>query len=337
MCASLWSQTRTTKDFTEHTFEVFPLGNLQRLDIQSKHAQISLKNWDKDSISVETHIEILTDKPNLSGEMLDEIRINTVFYANTLQVKTNLPGNFNRTIPYKIKYNIFHPKKLALNIENSHGKVSIEQMQGGVVAGLSYCDIDINNLIPAHDSINNHIELLHCKGTISNAGTATVRIENSDLTMVSANKLKGSTAYSRINLNAVTDYSCSSNVDYLKIGTCQLINLKTLNSIIHVSNFGEDALFECEKGSLSIANPNDHFERLRINNHQCPTNIQLNPHTTYTINGDIKDGNFVHPVQDNLQVFRDNSNISISGQVGNDPDTETKVIVFNREADIEFY
>lgn len=334
---SLWSQTHTSTDFTNYTFEEYPLGNVRKLDVRSKHAQINLRNWNKDSISIETNIEILSDKPNLSAEMLNEITIFTVFYANTLQIKTSLATDFNRTIPYKITYTIYYPKQLVLNIENSHGSVNIAQVQGGVVADISYCDINFDDITPKIDSLNNHIKLLHCTGRINKLESAEIQIENSDIDILRAKNIKGNTAYSIVKLDTVSNYNASSNVDNLKIANCQIIKLQAINSMIDVSDFGTDALFECKKGTLSIANPTGNFQRLRVNNNQCPTQIQLNPNIAYSINGDIENGSFYHPQIDSLQVTKDNANISISGEVGSMPSTGAKVIVFNRDANIEFH
>ncbi len=332
----LWSQTTTTSDFSNHTFEKYPMVNIQKLDIQSKHAQINLYNWDKDSISIETNIEILSDNSNLSAEMLNEINISTVFYSNTLQVKTSLANEFNHTVPYKITYTIYYPKQLGLNIENSHGSVNIAKVQGGVVANISYCDIDFDDITPKIDSLNNHIKLLHCTGKINRLESAQIQIENSDINILIAKNIKGNTAYSIVKLDALSDYSATSNVDNLRIISCQTINLQANNSIVNVSNFETDALFECNKGMLTISKPMGNFQRLRINNHQCPTQIQLNPDIAYSINGDIENGSFYHPQIENLQIIKDNTSISISGEVGSMPSSGAKVIVFNCDANIEF-
>lgn len=333
---SLWSQTHTSTDFTKYTYEEFALSNVRKLVVQSKHAQINLRNWNKDSISIETNIEILSDMPNLSAEMLNEINISTVFYANTLELKTNLANNFNRTIPYEITYTIYYPKKLGLNIENSHGSVNIADVQGGVVADISYCDINFDNFAPKIDSLNNHLKLLHCKGTINNLESGLIHIENSDIDILKAKNIKGSTAYSIIKLDTVSDYSASSNIDNIKIARCQTIRLNAANSIVEVKDFGTDALFECEKGKLDIAKPIGNFQRLRVNNHQCPTKILVHPNTAYSVNGDLENGSFYHPQIESLQIIKDNNSISISGEVGVKPSTGTKIIIFNRDANIEF-
>ncbi len=333
---SLWSQTHTTTDFNKHTFEEFPLSNVRKLDVRSKHAQINLHNWDKDSISIETNIEILSDMPNLSAEMLNEISISTVFYANTLQLKTNLVNNFNRTIPYEITYTIYYPQKLGLKIENSYGSVNIANVQGGVVADISYCDINFDNFTTKIDSLNNHIKLLHCKGTINNLESGLIHIENSNVDILKAKNITGNTEYSIVKLDTVFDYRASSKLDNIKITRCQTINIHAINSIVEIQDFGTDALFECDKGKLDIAKPIGNFQRLRINNHQCPTQIRLHPNLTYSINGDIENGSFYHPQIESLQIIKDNNSISISGEVNIKPGNGAKIIVFNRDADIEF-
>ena len=330
------SQTHLTTDFKDYSLEIFPLRNIKKLDVRAKHATINLLNWDKDSISIETSIEILTDKPNLSKEMLKEIKVKTVSYANTLQVKTTLANDFNRTIPYKIKYNIFYPKYIVLRVENNHGGVNIGDVEGGTFANISYCDINFKNLQQETDSISNNINLLHCKGEISDLGSAIIQVKNSSVNILNANNINLTSEYSLITLDKASSLKSTSNVDNLKIGTCESITINTNNSIVGLNNFDTKGLFECTQGSLHILNTSEKFKELIINNHQTPTKIHINNNSSYTINGELLNGKFSHPQTNNIQIIKDQNNISVSGEVENSSNTNAKVIIFNRDENIVF-
>ncbi|WP_066631957.1 hypothetical protein [Labilibacter marinus] len=329
-------QTRLTTDFKDYTFEVFPLGDIKRLDIRAKHAQINLLNWDKDSISVETSIEIISTKPNISKEMLEEVYVKKVRYGNTLQVKTTFIKEFNRTIPYKISYNIFYPKKLALRIDNEHGDVNIGEVEGGVDANIGYCNLNIKNINQINDSIPNQLKIIHCKGKINHLGTANLNISNSNIDIIKGKYISAITEYSLLNFNTIYHYQGESMVDNLEINKLDSIKLKSDNSIIKLHYFSTKGFFECKNGSLNIQDSDAYFSELVVNNNQTLTEIHLNSASSYSINGEVINGSFTHPKSENIQIIKDLENVSISGEVGNDASSKTKVIIFNRNESIEF-
>ncbi len=333
---SVSSQIRITTDFKDYRQEFFKLNNINHLNVIGKHAEINLQNWDKDSINVETTIEILSDKPNLSKELLEEIEIRIVQYQNSLLVKTNLDPDFSSTIPYKIIYNIFFPKKLRLSLENSHGSVKIAEVQGGTNAVLSYCDITINNLNTLNDSVKNSLLLSYCKGTLNLIGSSELNINNSELKIIEAKNININSEYSNLKIQKTNNLNGNSNIDNLKLGEVGKIKLQAFNSSIELDNFRDSALFECKKGQLKILNSPEHFKLLTVNNKNTKTKIHLNSNASYTINGEIYNGSILHPRINRLKIIKENNKSSFSGDIGVKPESESKVIIFNTNQNIEF-
>ncbi|MGQ1787207.1 MULTISPECIES: hypothetical protein [unclassified Saccharicrinis] len=333
---SISSQTKLESDFKSYSLEVFPLHDIKKLDVRAKHAQVNLLNWDKDSISVETSIEILSNKPNISKEMLEEIKIETVEYSNVLLIKTSLVDDFNRTIPYQIEYTIFYPKKLELRIENNHGRVDIDHVEGGVLADISYCDINFKNFSQDTGAIINHINLLHCKGKMNHLGSANIEFKNSTVNIQDATEIHASTSYCLLNIDHVKNYQANSTVDNIKIGACDNVSMFSENSVIQINKFKHKALFECSKGILNISNPELNFRELTINNDGTPTTVVLNSDANYIINGDVSNGKFIHKHRDQLKIIKDQDKISFNGVVGNNPNPNTKIIIFNKNQKVKF-
>ncbi|TLX71530.1 hypothetical protein E9993_20475 [Labilibacter sediminis] len=332
----LKSQTRITTDFKDYRFEMFNLKQINKLDIRAQHAEVNLLNWDKDSVSVETTIEILSNKPNLSKEMLDEVQIKIVTYSNTLQVKTTLSKDFNRTIPYKINYNIFFPKKLAVYLENSHGIVNMAEALGGVIAKISYSDINIKSIKPLNDSINNKIDLVFCKGSIHHLGNANLTLQNSVIKTIDAGDLQAQSSYSTFSVEQLHSYTGNSNIDNLTLGPLKSISLKALSSLVTMESFSDSAFLNFNKGKLNLLNSDSTFSELVIDNIETETFIHLNNLTSYTINGEVTKGKFIHPQSENLQIIQEEFKTSFSGDVGSNPQSNSKVIIFNKNQNIEF-
>ncbi len=333
---TLNSQTVISTKFKRYTFEAFALNNINKLDIRAKHAEINLLNWDKDSISVETNIEILSDKPNLSEEMLEEVKINVVGYENTLQVKTSYIKDFNRTIPYTIKYTIFYPDSLALRIENEHGKVNVGNVLGGTYANISHCDIFFKGLNPINDSIENHIVLNQCNGKINQVGNTHLQVKNSVIEILKAEHIQVQSSYNQLQINQCESFNGHSEVDLISISNIDSVEINSQNSILSIGNFTKKAKLNCTGGSVDILNSSVDFNELTISNHQTKTQIQLNPSCSYILNGEVINGKLIHNSGNNLEIFTENLNQSFSGDVGFNPDTKSKVIIFNRDENIIF-
>ncbi|MCW3807251.1 hypothetical protein [Plebeiibacterium marinum] len=332
----VFSQTRITTDFKDYRLEIFESTNINNLEIKGNHANINLLNWDKDSISVETILEIISDKPNLSKEMLDEVTIKIVTYGNTLQVRTSFSEDFNRTIPYKINYNIFFPKNLSVNLFNSHGSVSLSECIGGIKTNLNYCDININNIATDNNSLANSCEFNYCKGHINHLGTSQLTVNNSELNIMEVNDIMINSEYSLIDIKQANSIQGTSKIDNLLIGDISDIKLKASNSTVNINNIGVNALFECESGTLNISNSAKDLSQLTINNSKTATTIKLHPLLSYYINGEIYKGKLIHPQQNNIQIIKDLEKISINGTVGVMDQSESKVIIFNKNQNIEF-
>ncbi len=331
-----YSQTKITTDFKDYSLEIFETSNINNLDIRGNHAQINLLNWEKDSISVETSLEILSNKPNLSKEMLDEINIKVVTYSNTLQVKTTFTQDFNRTIPYKIIYNIFYPKEISLNIKNSNGQVNIAEISGKTIAELNYCDFKINGLSTDNDSIENDIKLNYCNGTLNKVGNTKITSNNSNIKIVSATHIKLASNYSIFDINNIESFNVNSTIDNIKIGQVSAIKLQATNATININKIGVESLFECKGGFLHINNSTNTLKKLTINNNNTKTDIKLSEMVSYTINGEIYKGKLIHPNLDKLQLIKDTDKISFNGVIGNNPQNDSKVIIFNTNQNVEF-
>ncbi len=336
LCLKSYSQTKISTDFKNYSLEIFESSNIKNLDIRGNHAQINLLNWDKDSISVETSIEILSDKPNLSKEMLDEIKIKVVTYGNTLQVKTTTPNDFNRTIPYDIIYNIFYPKEISLQLKNSNGIVNLADILGNISAELDYCNINFKNQSFDNDSILNNIELNYCKGDINSFGNGKLVINNSKINIHSASNLNLYSNYNIINIDEVKYLKGVSKIDNIKINNCYEIELKSDQSVINIQQIGVNNLFECNKGVLNINNTSSALKKLTINNSSTKTTVKVNDLVSYIINGEIYRGKLLHPQINKLQVIKETEKISFSGVIGNNPQSDTKVIIFNTNQNVEF-
>jgi len=331
------AQKRITTDFKDYNFEVFEASDITNIIVNSMHADISIMNWEKDSVSVETTLEILSDKPNLSKEMMEEININVSTFSKTVKVKTEIGSDFHSTIPYKIVYTIFCPERLSLNINNQHGNVTIGKILGGTNASIENCTVNINQIATADSIPGNQLSLSFCTGSINNIGRASASINNSNLSIGKADSLTLNSSYNTLNIGRCMVFKGNSNIDNIEIQLTDQISVQGENSLINIGQFNKIGLFELTNGTLNITNSNSDIQELTINNNNTKTTVHLNPNASYTINGEVKWGKLTHPQIEKIKIIEDNNTQSFNGEIGSSPNqSQAKVIIFNQKQNVNF-
>lgn len=233
-------------------------------------------------------------------------------------------------------YNIFCPKEISLQIKNSNGQVNIAEITGKIDAKLDYCQLNIKNLSIDNDSISNNIELNYCKGTINKFGYGKIVINNSTIQIPSANLIDLTSNYSIIEINKIDKLKSVSKIDNLKIGNSAQTELRSNSSTIQIAQIGTESLFECTNGNLTINNSSNDLKKLTINNNNTHTSVKLNELVSYTINGEISKGKLIHPYLNKIQLVKEIEKVSFNGVIGNNPQSDSKVIVFNTNQNVEF-
>ncbi len=336
-CGSLIAQTHITTPFKDYQFEVFSSANVKALNIVTQHATINILNWEKDSISVETTVEVLTDKENFASEFLENINTTINKSASTIKVQSLLSGDFNYTTPYNIVYNIFCPKDISVSIKNEYGMLNAADLKNGFNVELSYCNLKIQDINTTNNKKNN-LKLTFCKGVFNNIGSAVIDIKNSDITFSNGTNIQCNSSYSKATFNNLVSFVGNSNIDKIYIEKVDSIHLKASNTTTLINTFTKSAFFEFEKGKLDIKNTSPHFTKLTINGNQTPVCVAINKNASYLINGEIKVGNLIHPKAKSIHVINDGIASSFNGEISKPGQTKplSQVIVFNQKQNVEF-
>ncbi len=334
---SVICQTHITTSFKDYKLDTFNSKKISLLEIKGQHADINILNWDKDSISVETSVEILSDKENLSAELLKKINTSTIKTANTIRVQTKISDDFQSTIPYKITYNIFCPSKIHLRIKNSYGMVNAANFNAGIIADISYCSIKFQNMSNLNSTKKNQINLSFCKGEIKNVGSGKLDIKNSEVVFSNADSINCNSSYSKLSFMNTLSYTGISSIDKVSIGTVKNIHLEASNTIAKINLFTNSAFIDFTNGKLDIKNTSENFKKLTITGNQTPVSIVVNKKASYTINGEIKVGKLLHPNLKSISVIQDGITSSFTGEINN-PETNTlsQIIIFNQKQNVEF-
>lgn len=320
-------------DTCNYSLDVFNTKGIKTVKINGSHAKINIYNWERDSVSFESTVKILSDKPIIVEELLGLIKVEAQKTKSAVSLNTILDKGFSSTVPYEITFNIFMPKEKTLDITNSHGEVIIPEVTNGVTLKAKYCDISIYNIKNSNKTANN-IYIAFCKADINQIGSGNIRANSSKLNIEQCDTISLITEYSQINIIEADQVESNSNIDKINIQNCNDITMLAENSIVKLEQINSEALFEFINGQLDINNTSDKLSSLQVSNKNTITNLQLHPQLSYILNGEIKDGELIVSNKNQISLLHEAGKTSFSGSIGKHSNFAAKIVLFNENQDI---
>jgi len=330
------AQNENLVDTCNYALNIYSSEGIKELNIKSLHAKINIHNWDKETVSVESTVKILTPKLVVAEELLALIKVKTKNTKDAINTTTTLSKDFSSTVPYEIIHNIFVPEHIALNITNNHGNVVIPKTTNGVNLKLNYCSLIVNDIRAELAETKNYLNLKFCKADINLLGNASINSNSSEILITKSDSILLKSEYSNISILDNRKLDGNTNLDKIQIDKTDNIVLLGKYSAINLDYFSTNGKFELEEGKLNINGSSNNFSSLLISNNNTPTTLKLNPSASYIINGEIKDAKINHPNTSELDLIKDHNKTSFSGVIGDNPNTNSSVIVFNKNKDITF-
>lgn len=223
--------------------EIFPLNNQMEVSIINKYGDVQLIHWEKDSVMIEVHVEVNSNKESKAEKLFQAISVNfrsNFFYVNA---ETNLAGKssvwndisdktkllFNSSTTTRINYVIHMPNTAKLSIQNKYGHIFMGDYMGELSIDLangdfkahylsgksklkvSFGDLYINRIEHGFlETTNAEAEIEECFYLETNTKTSKLRVEEID-------ELHMNSAHDKYYIGSLNKLSGLSRYTFLKI------------------------------------------------------------------------------------------------------------------------
>ncbi|MCG8580314.1 MAG: hypothetical protein MI866_10370 [Bacteroidales bacterium] len=304
--------------------------NLNELKLTNKHGFVQITSWEKEIIEIEVNANIETTSTIEAEEILKLIEFNDRIYSNKLDIKTVFLDDFFSNYPFSINYLVKVPARLNLTINNSIGDVKVDSIGGKVNLIHSYGNLELKRLSAEKE---HHLKLSFVEGLIDTFGIAKADFSNSTLNISNGTSLKGKTSYCMASFNDIQSADIQSFTDRLTITNADSIKLSGSQFIGKFEQVKTYVFCELEKGKLLI-DVDESIKNVNISNKRVNTTLTIPHSVSYLINGEVSNGTFIHPNPQELQLIKENGNVTFSGLIGNENSELTNIILFNKEASI---
>jgi len=272
------------------------------LEINNRHGDVVLENWDEAQVSIEISISVRDKKAKNAQQVLNDIDFevsNSERYItietltnkskngplSTLMKDVNLFNNYNIDIDYLVKI----PKNIDLEITNKFGSVVLPETTGDVEVKLSYGDLRCVNLIDPILEVGfgkikaNKIE--QGKLTLKNSSLSLKEVVG-ELDLVSNN--------SNIEIDVIDELDLESRRDKIEIEKINSIQATASFTDISIDELTENLDVEITYGSLEVDEINANFNRILIE--QKASDVDLNiEDLKFRLDGEMDGGSFIYP------------------------------------------
>ncbi|MCU4157684.1 hypothetical protein J1N10_17035 [Carboxylicivirga sp. A043] len=303
---------------------------LNELKLNNKHGFVNVSTWDKEMIRLEVIVNIETSNEFEAEEILKLIEFKDRTYSHKLDFKTVFLDDFFSNYPFTINYTITVPARLDLTINNSIGDVKIENSLGQINLTHSYGNLELKNI--ATDK-KHQMNLSFVEGLIDSFGTTIADFSNCTLNINNGQKVAGSTSYCMASFNNIMSADIKSFTDRLTITKSDSIKLIGSQFIGKIEQVKTSVFCELDRGKL-LVDADESIKKITISNKRVNTTLIIPPTISYLINGEVFNGTFTHPTPQKLQLFKEDDNVTFSGQIGIETNEPANIILFNKEASI---
>lgn len=263
--------------------KAFKVTDQLELEILSKYGDITIDTWEKDSVSFDISIKVITNDPETSAEFIEDVtvefnqtddyisaitewnRYNSKIKKTALDVATF----FGRERKIEVNYNIKLPEDSEVDIENNFGDINLSNLNGNIKIDASHGDIRMRKV----KNIKK-LKLSYGKLKIKEVKNASIEIHYGNVDIQKAKDVNLESTSSDIEIDEVNKLKLSSKHDKIELEEIKDINFSSSWSNIDIDNLSGNIVGDIKYGDFTVNEIATSFSGTELSGHA--TDIELN-------------------------------------------------------------
>lgn len=273
--------------------KVFGISNETEIEISNKYGNISIENWDNDSVKFVINYKVTSTKESKLIKNFESIDFD--FNANEYYIVartifsgkgsfwsdvSDIAGNLFAAGTYtSIDYTIYLPKDQPLTINLKYGNIYFADYAGRLKMNVSNGDIKAHNL-----NGNTDMEIAFGDVTINRIANADIKIAYSTLSLENATTVNLIGQSSEIEISKAEYLTIDSKRDKIWIENANTITGETYFTKTTINNISNKLELNTKYGSLKLKNIKKGSENVNLVCVNTSVDINLNTTDSYLIN-----------------------------------------------------
>ncbi|GLR18583.1 hypothetical protein GCM10007940_31990 [Portibacter lacus] len=198
----------------EKSFDITSDGTL---DIRNKYGNVTISDWDKNSIDIKVTITVKTGSQSKADEIFDRIDIQFNGSSDYVSAFTEIEsksnswfswGSWSSGNDYEIDYEVKMPKTLYLKLENKYGNAYLPDLDNGASVIMKY-----GNVVMRSIEGKVALDLGYGNADFGDLGNLTADIKYSNIKGSSTQNLNINSKYSSIKIGDVVNVKSETKYD----------------------------------------------------------------------------------------------------------------------------
>ncbi|WP_461633861.1 hypothetical protein [Labilibaculum euxinus] len=316
-------------DFEKQIKEVFSAAEGTEFSINNKYGDVNIKNWDRDSVSINVVITLETSSEEKAKLLFKSIDIKLNKTGNEITAVTEMSHQFKTGNKFSIDYEIFMPAYVKLDISNKFGNIYINTLRAKANINLSYGNLQGESFLYPEDKPVSTINLSYAKATISECNRTKLTLKYSKMNIGTSKALVVVSRYSKLHLDNNETVLADSKYDAFDIvNTNTFIVTMGQYSDFKIENVNRNLELNLRYGNCKIENVSKEFESIKVDNQYVASKIAIEEGANYTLDAETKYCGISYPEDAQvIQKIVNNSETSLKVVVGQSASPKGKVII----------
>ncbi|MFW6043768.1 MAG: hypothetical protein ACOCPW_05375, partial [Marinilabiliaceae bacterium] len=291
----------------------------------------SFKAWDKDSIRIDALVTVKAEDNESSEEIMDDIDLETSENDETIRFRTGFSDDFYSPHSFNVRYEIYLPAGHEIKVTNRFGNIDIASVTGRMEIDLEHGDLKQTGM-DVIDDLQGQFAFSNVQiGSFRNAG---IELNNADLTVESTENAEINGKYCQIDVASAGKLTIKTHTGRVNTGKVEELEIDGQFCFSSIEEIEKEGHIEINNGLLMIESVSKGLQKLSVKNDNAPVNLSIPASLSYTLHGEVTNGQFRHYHQKDFKIIKDMERTSFSGGHNTEEQKGASIVLFNKNAGI---
>lgn len=307
------------------------------LEITNKYGDVDITNWSENKVVFDIKITVDHRNEEKAKELLKMINVEFSQEGNTIKAETEIDEKINKSgwifdfnsdaKEFSIDYTVKMPKNLELTLTNKYGDVFIDEITGKADLAVKYGNLKANKIIRDNTKPLSSVYLAYSDGTIGEVEWLKLELKYSKLEIEKSKALIGVTKYSKLYVDKSSSIVCESKYDKYKIGYISNFVGEAKYTDIKFKELRKKLDLTTKYGDIELEYVPQNFESIKIDNKYGHVEMKIDKNASYQLDGEAEYADIDYPQGYKISRIEENTEMKVSGIIGEDKNTKSKVVI----------
>lgn len=307
--------------------------------INNRFGQVSIENWDKNSVLIEVEVTVEHSSRDRAERMLSAINITLEQVGNEIRGITQIDEKLIKSVSninfgsssreLKIDYKVKMPKHLNADLTNKYGDIFINELTGHTNIDLKYGNLKANRILYGSNDPLAMLTLGYGNASIDEVDWMRFDIKYANVDIVKSKALVVLSKYSKISVDVASSIVVDSKYDTYTIGNIANLVGESGYTTYRIKRLDKKLDIITRYGDVRIEDVSNGFESISFQGSYASLYAPIASSVSYNFDGEASYGGLTYNTPARVNRIESSNKLTVNGRVGerDNPNASVKVRV----------